>query len=62
MTVIDINESKLRRGELLFLHCPRCEGGEFGVSVAHGGDKPVVTGLVCTSCEHGYTVVYGKLE
>jgi hypothetical protein len=65
MTIIDINATKLERGEPMFFACPKCEGVEMAVLVVNGGAKPVVTGLVCPSetCggETHFDVVHGLI-
>lgn len=58
----DINEFRMKRkGELMFMTC-ECGSQDWAIVAVHGGDKPVISNVVCTGCGADSTVLMGKVE
>lgn len=66
--VTNLNDVKFQRGEPMFLTCKICnqKPGEatagYSPLIVHGGDAPVIAGLICLGCEHELHVVNGKVS
>ncbi len=66
-TVLDFSRSQCVGENQLFLSCPECGADHNAATMwgvkAIGGDKaPIITALVCPSCEYKYQVFNGEVR
>lgn len=59
--IIDINEHKLKMGELMFMVC-ECGGHEYAIVVCHAGNTPAITDIVCANCDVSHQVKFGNID
>ena len=53
IAVIDLDAYRIKHGgdDAGFLHCPRCEGGDWAVVCRGVPGKPFIAALVCVECD-----------
>ncbi len=59
----DINEHRLTKGDLMFLHCAKCESHKYALVVTQGQDgQPVICNIICANCGDEHSVVHGVMR